>query len=448
MPSLALIALLATTSPVPQIERGQPLPRKPSFGAQMAPLSAEEATKAGVTAGVKIVRILPGTSAESLKLAAGDILVGVDGTVINVPAAVSASLRGRGTGDVMTWKVLRDGKPMELRGPLVGRPMQKEAGLTVVYDQVLSLGKRIRVMATHPEGKGPFPTIFLIGGIGAYSLDADYAGMPYGNVIVPLAKKYAVVRIDKPGQGDSEGPAYSDLLFDVELDAYRQALKLAKTLDFVDKDRIAIFGHSMGGAFGPLVAAEEPVAGLAVNGTMGKTWLEYMLENTRRQSLLGGATTSQVDTEMRELAPVFHYMFSEGLSPAEIKTKHPNLAKSVDAVIPDGKTYSGVGLTFFQQLATKNLMEAYAKSNAQVAVIYCENDFLSGKEDHTMIVDGINKQKPGRAEYIQVPESDHGFSKTCSPRDSLENWGKGGRPFNPNIIDLLGKWLEKVFAKG
>jgi len=167
MPSLALIALLATTSPVPQIERGQPLPRKPSFGAQMVPLTAEEATKAGVTAGVKIVRILPGTSAEALKLAAGDILVGVDGTVINVPAAVSASLRGRGTGDVMTWKILRDGKPMDLRGPLVGLPMQKEAGLTVVYDQVLSLGKRIRVMATHPEGKGPFPTIFLIGGIGA-----------------------------------------------------------------------------------------------------------------------------------------------------------------------------------------------------------------------------------------------------------------------------------------
>jgi hypothetical protein len=115
-------------------------------------------------------------------------------------------------------------------------------------------------------------------------------------------------------------------------------------------------------------------------------------------------------------------------------------------MVPDGKTYSGVGLPFFQQLAKKNLLEAYAKANTRVAAIYCENDFLSGGEDHALVADAVNKQKPGTGEYIRIPESDHGFSKTSSQLDSMQNWGRGGRPFNPAIIDVLGKWLERVFA--
>lgn len=448
MRSFSLLALLAISAvSFAQVERGEPLPRKPSFGAQMAPLSAEEAKAAGVS-GVKIVRVLLGTSAEAVKLQAGDILIGVDNKPVEGTATVVAAMRGRKTGENVAWKVLRDGKPLDLAGPLREKPRQKEEGVTVVYDQVVSQGKRIRVIATHPEGKGPFPTIFMIGGIGAYSLDGDYAGIPYGNILGKFAKKYAIVRIDKPGQGDSEGPAaYTDLLFDDELDAYRQAMKLTKTYDFVNKDKVAIFGHSMGGAFGPLIAAEDHLVGLAVSGTMGKTWFEYMLENTRRQSLLGGATGGQVDNEMRELAPVFHYLFNEGLSAAEIKEKHPKLAQTVNAVMPDGKTYSGVGLPFFQQLAKKNLIEAYVKANTQVAAIYCVNDFLSGGDDHALIVDSVNKQRPGTAEYIRVPDSDHGFSQTTSPLDSLQNWGRGGRPFNPAIIDILGKWFEKVFGQ-
>lgn len=447
MRSLSLLALLFVSALSPaQVERGEPLTRKPFFGAQMAPLTPDEAKAAGVSGGVKIVRIVPGTSAEAVKFQPNDILVGVDGKDILAPADVVATMRGKASGDTLAWKVRRDGKTIELKGALLPKPKQKEEGLEVVYDQVVSLGKRIRVMATHPEGKGPYPTIFMIGGIGAYSMDADYAAMPYGNILGVLAKKYAIVRIDKPGMGDSEGPAYADLLFDVELDAYRQALKLTKTFDFVNKDKIAIFGHSMGGAFGPLVAAEEPVAGLVVSGTLGKTWLEYMLENTRRQSLLAGATAGEVDTELREEAPVFYYLFNEALAPAEIKSQHPKLASIVDRVIPDGKTYSGVGVPFFQQLAQKNLLDAYSKTRAQVAAIYCENDFLSCGEDHALVVDAVNKQRPGAAEYIRVPESDHGFSKTSSQLDSLQHWGRGGRDFNPKIIEVLDKWFEKVFA--
>jgi len=43
----------------------------------------------------------------------------------------------------------------------------------------------------------------------------------------------------------------------------------------VDQDNVFIVGHSMGGVFAPILAAEFPVKGIAVYGTVVKTWTEY-----------------------------------------------------------------------------------------------------------------------------------------------------------------------------
>ena len=67
--------------------------------------------------------------------------------------------------------------------------------------------------------------------------------------------------------------------------ATEQGLKALAAYDFVDRDNIVIFGHSMGGVMAPLIAAEAPVKGIAVYGTVAKTWYEYFGENFRRQAM-------------------------------------------------------------------------------------------------------------------------------------------------------------------
>ena len=62
----------------------------------------------------------------------------------------------------------------------------------------------------------------------------------------------------------------------------------------IDQDKILIFGHSMGGCEGPIIATEFPVKGIAVYGTVTRTWHEYMLENLRRQAPLAG-TSPNID---------------------------------------------------------------------------------------------------------------------------------------------------------
>ncbi|HRF60009.1 MAG TPA: alpha/beta fold hydrolase [Fimbriimonadaceae bacterium] len=426
------------------VERGAPLPRKGAFGAQLAPLSQDEAKKHGP--GVKIVRALPELTAAKLGLTEGDIVTSVAGQPVATPGALGLAIRDAKAGDPLSVEFLRGEKKQTAKANLVERPKQKPDGFEVVYDQVLSKGKRIRVIGTHPAGTGKYPTVFLIGGIGAYSVDGDFGGVAYGNIMGPIAKAgYATIRIDKPGQGDSEGPIYTELSFLTELDAYLQAIRLAKTLPFVDPNRIVIFGHSMGGCFGPLVGKEEKIAGVIASGTLTRTWGEYMLENTRRQSLLAGASFAQVDTELKSLAAINHYLFSEGLTPDEIAKKRPDLAGAVAAVSPDRKTYSGVGIPFFKELADQNLAEAWAKTDAKVLTLWGANEFISGRSDHELIVTIVNKERPGTATFQVVPDSDHGFFKTSSQEDSFRQWGKGA-PFNPNVVDIVLAWLKTTIG--
>jgi pimeloyl-ACP methyl ester carboxylesterase len=49
----------------------------------------------------------------------------------------------------------------------------------------------------------------------------------------------------------------------------------------VDSGNVFIFGHSMGGAFGPMIAVEDQVKGLVVYGVAARTWFEYILDTVR-----------------------------------------------------------------------------------------------------------------------------------------------------------------------
>ena len=90
----------------------------------------------------------------------------------------------------------------------------------------------------------------------------------------------------------------------------------------VDPGRIFLFGHSMGGVMAPLLAAEEPVRGVAVYGTVFRTWFEYLVENVRRQSRLSGADFAAVEKAVRDETRFLAGLCLEGKAPAEILREH------------------------------------------------------------------------------------------------------------------------------
>jgi pimeloyl-ACP methyl ester carboxylesterase len=432
---LVLLAIIAPRiAPCFDVQRGAPLPRKGFLG--VATATAPN--------GLKVSRVFPGGSGEKLGLKADDVLTLVNGQRLTDPAKLVALVKTLHRGDKIEVRYLHDGKVTTASAPLAERPRQTEQNLDVIYDQVQSLNKRIRVIITKPKGEGKFPTLFLIGGIGSYSVDAPFSSMPYGNVIGPIANAgYVTVRIDKPGQGDSEGPAdYKNLSFNVEADAYLQALRLAKTLPCVDPNKIVIYGHSMGGCFAPVVASEEPVKAVIANGTLFKSFTEYMLENTRRQAELSQTPEDQLDSDQKQLDALMYFVFDLSETPASVIKNHPELAAFAKQTFSDGETYSGVGIPFFRELNHINLPKAWSGVKADVLALYGENDFLSGRDDHERIAAYVNKLRPGTAEFKLLPLTDHVFAKTTSMRDSMDKWGKASE-FNPLIVQTLLDYLKK-----
>lgn len=132
-------------------------------------------------------------------------------------------------------------------------------------------------------GRGPHPTVILVGGSGPQDQDATVQ-TPYGTVAVfaPLAdalseRGFAVVRVNKR---HVEGPDRFDLpafVKDASTQVFRDDLEavLAGVVEHprVDRGHVFLYGWGEGSVIASAVAAEHPeLAGLVLVGPVGVPW--------------------------------------------------------------------------------------------------------------------------------------------------------------------------------
>ena len=413
-----------------------PLPRKPFFGASLAP----------VDKGVKIVQVTPDTTAESAGLKPDDVVTALGTETTESVPALAKAISNQTTGGKVKVVFTRGGVSQTSEATVKPRPADNGPTYETLYDQVVSKGSRIRIFVTKPKTPGKHPALFLIQGIGYVSNEQPLTGTQgYGRICRAFSDKgYVTVRVEKPGLGDSEGGPPDKVDFDTELDAFRQALLKTKSYDFVDPAKVFIFGHSMGGCEGPILASEIPVAGLAVYGTVVRTWQEYVVGMFRNQISLSGGSASSLDAVERNTIAALHLLFNEGLSPDEAKAKYPQWANAVNGLFPDGQHFSGVGLPFWRGCFAQNFASYWEKLDTNVLSIYGACDFVADRVDHPMIADIVNKIHPGKAKFVEIPNSDHAFRNVASQKESQEFWSRGGKDMNPAICDVLTNWADSL----
>src|SRR5437870_1951947 len=151
----------------------------------------------------------------------------------------------------------------------VNAPREQVPGADVIYDSVRTrAGYRLRRITTIPQNTtGKLPTVFMVGCLSSDSLEQP--GMRsdgFAELMYEIASRsgFITVRIDKPGVGDSEGPACAQADFQTELAAYQDAFYALFAIDRVDTGKIFLVGFSNGGGFAPLVARDKPVHGYLV----------------------------------------------------------------------------------------------------------------------------------------------------------------------------------------
>jgi pimeloyl-ACP methyl ester carboxylesterase len=251
------------------------------------------------------------------------------------------------------------------------------------------------------------------------------------------------MRVEKSGMGDSEGAACNSPAVDMETEArgYIAGLRALKGYDYVDPDRVFIFGHSIGGLVGPVIASREPVKGLIVAETVGTSWYDYSMENIRRQRVLKGVPYDEVENDVRKYRNCKQLVWFDSKTPADVIKENPDCVGMVEDAAPH---------TYMRQIAGLNLADTWKRVNAQVLVIYGASDFVTSAEEHHYLRDMLNKFRPGSATYVEIPEMDHWFERTASQQSSLARISAppAGPPlFNESILTESLKWLETTSAK-
>jgi pimeloyl-ACP methyl ester carboxylesterase len=328
----------------------------------------------------------------------------------------------------------------------VKTPHETYPNVDVIYDSVIAPdGKQLRTIITKPrDAKGKLPVIFVAGWLSCDSVEAP-AGTKdaTGIVFQGLAQLpgFCLFRVDKQGVGDSEGDcAKTD--FESELGGYRAAFRALKNYDFIDANRVYILGISNGGGFAPLVpesdAGQAQVRGYVSVGGWMKTWFEHMLDIERRRFALMGKTPSEANDWMKAAAALYHEWLIKGRSVDAILKEQPELAK----IWPEGNDHDhlyGRPLAFYQQLQKLNLAAAWSHVSVPSLILHGEYDWIMSREDPELMAQYVNANRPGTAQFVEVPDMGHTFQHYLSLADAFA--GKSA-PFDPKVLRIVTDWLK------
>lgn len=140
-----------------------------------------------------------------------------------------------------------------------GYSQKIEKETKIIKTKALSEGYNLDVVILKKsEKEKKIPAVLFVVGSGEYSsIETNKDMMHFFFEKTFLLNDFAVVYFDKRGVGNSEGIWYETTFEQRALDAKNVAFELQK-LDFIDKEKVFIIGHSQGGWIAQIALALYP----------------------------------------------------------------------------------------------------------------------------------------------------------------------------------------------
>lgn len=416
-------------------------PRKALIGAVVKP----------VAAGLRVDSVIAGGTMSALQVQKNDVILSINGVTTVTPADYNKVVSPLRTGDKVSVNVMRDGSKKTLNGIAVMRPYEVSEFADLHYDWVPFRGGMLRAITRVPKGKSNSPAILLIPGYGCGSIEG-YSGSYNGKLINGwLREGYAVVTIEKSGLGDSHNSAPCsevDLVTDIE--SFDAGYKYMENLTYVDKSRLYIWGHSMGGVIAPEVAKRHNPKGVMVFGTTFRPWSEFLLEMHRVQKpLLEGKTFIETEDFVRTIQKIYYEFFVLKKS-RETLLENPEYKELVVSELgyKAGSTDMwGRSWIYWPQIDSLNLAKSWQSLSCPVLVLHGETDYESCSiAEPKLITATVNAVHAGNATMTVVPQLDHFMMRSKSYEDARDNfksqqYAKGN--FNELIVTETVNWLLK-----
>ncbi|HMI79327.1 MAG TPA: alpha/beta fold hydrolase [Ferruginibacter sp.] len=404
-----------------------------------------------VANGILVDSIIANQSFATLALQKGDIITDINGSKIGSMEAYGRSVSNIRAGEKLAVQFIRNGKNMNASGNAVMRPYEQSDIADVQYDWVKFRNGSLRAITRKPKGKTNLPAILLVPGYGCGSIE-NYMSSYNGKLLTEWLKAgYAVITIEKSGLGDSYNCVpCSEVDLATDIESFDAGYNYMEQLAFVDKSRLYIWGHSMGGIIAPEIAKRHHPKGVMVFGTTFRPWSEFLLEMHRVQKpLLDNQSYLQTEDFMRKIQKIY-YEFFVLRKTREVLLQNPEYKDLVISELGYKETSNdmwGRHWAFWPQIDSLNMAQSWQAVNCPVLVLHGASDYESCSIVEPMLIkETVNEAHPGNASMAIVPELDHFMMKSKNWEEARDNfkkqqYAKGN--FNYSIAEETINWLKK-----
>jgi pimeloyl-ACP methyl ester carboxylesterase len=401
--------------------------------------------------GVVVDTVFPGGTMAALKIRKGDVIQSINGTPtpnIEAYSLIGSEFRANEPFEIA---FLRNGKVKRAKTKAVMRPYETSETADILYDWVKFKDGYLRSITRKPKGAKNAPAILLVPGYGCGSIE-NYSKSYNGKLIAEwLRNGFAIVTIEKSGVGDSFGCkpcAEVDLKTDIE--SFDAGYRYMEQLPFVDKSKLFIWGHSMGGTIAPEIAKNHDPRGVMVLGCVYRPWSEFLLEMHRVQKpLLDGWDYAETEDFMRTIQKIYYEFFVLKKSPEQLHA-NPEYAAVVESELEYKKGQTnmwGRHWRFWQQLDSVDMAKSWRAVKCPVLVVHGGTDYEQCSLVEPMLIEkAVNDTHPGNGKWITIPDMDHFMMRSKDWQTAVKNfrdaqYTKGN--FHPAIAAETVKWLRE-----
>ncbi len=330
-----------------------------------------------------------------------------------------------------------------------GNAKESHPGIETSYGTLaLRDGVKLRTIVTKPDrAAGKLPAILFVQWLSCDTVAISSNPRDGWSAMLRRIVRESdalVWRTEKRGVGSSEGSC-STMDYETELADHREALNALIARPDVDRERIVLFGGSIGGTYVPLLAAQANVAGVLVWGAGATTWAERMMKFERNALELRMSQPEQLADAMSSRFRFFERYLLEAQTPTQISTEDPTLDAVWGQIVgTSADAHYGRPFAFHQQAQRANWSGAWSSVTAPVMVAYGEYDWFESADAASLITRITNAKSPGRGTFQLVPGMNHHFELFPNGIDAFLE--KNGRVDPDPAVTPMLQWLKEVLG--
>lgn len=308
----------------------------------------------------------------------------------------------------------------------------------VIVNSTFDLAATIAV----PENKNKkIAAVVLISGTGTIDRDGNMPKFS-ANIYKALSDFFAgegfvTIRYDKRGIGESKG-VYNETGFNDLVDDVIANVNYLENLDYVDKDKIILCGHSEGSMIATITSTRHKVAGMILIAGAGislRSALNYQnwiaLQEIKAMTGLKGWILRKLVNERNYLKNV-NALFD----------KCCRTDKDVIRIM--GKKMSAKYIREHNNLSDEKMMDIITNARCPILAVTGEKDVQVNPLD----IDKIEQLKLSHVTCSIVPEMDHSLKRCVGERTILnikkQYASEFSQPIHEDLLKAIREWTIKT----